>query len=315
MKVALAAGLLTIAIAVPARGQQPAPFRSGVEAVYLDVTVLAPDGGIVTGLTKSDFEILDEGVPHDVAIFSDEPSPISVGVLIDASRSMTGDRLTAAITAAAAVGRSLQPQDLWSVAVFNSYLDSLIGWRPYDERVIANLKEIRVRGNTELFRSVADFARRMGETPHRKRAMLVITDGADDVVQAQRRQRGGRGGDGTPMIVDHTDRAVNTLRSGEVLVYGLGLDWPVVTGGPSELHVPSLRTLAEPTGGAVAVARTLPDAEGAAKRLADELRQQYTLGFYPQKAPDGKYRRVTVRTKHPAYRVRTRAGYLATKPK
>jgi Ca-activated chloride channel family protein len=316
MKPVTIAVLATLVLGASADAQKPtAPFRSGVDAVYLDVTVIAADGTIVTGLTKDDFEILDEGVAHDVAIFSDQPSPISVGVLIDASRSMTGDRMKAAVTAAAAMGRALKPQDLWSVAVFNSYVDSLIGWRPYDDSVIPTLEKIRVRANTELFRSVADFAKRMGETPHRRRAMLVITDGADDVVQAQRRSRAGLGGDGAPMLVDYTDRAVKALQTGEVLVYGLGLDWGSGASDASALHVPSLKTLADPTGGAVAVVRTLADVEGAAGALANELRQQYTLGFYPQKAPDGKYRRIVVKTKNPDYRVRTRAGYLAARPK
>lgn len=299
--------------ALTAAAQQP--FRAGIEAVYLDVTVTGPDGAIVSGLTKDDFEIFDEGVRHEVAVFSAEPAPISVGVLIDASRSMTGDRLTAAITAAAALGRALTPKDLWSVAVFNSYLDTLIEWRPYEESLLGTLKKIQGARNTELFRSTADFARRMRDTPHRKRAMLIITDGADDVVQTQRRQRGGRGGDGAPMIVDHTERAVNALRTGEVLVYALGLEWPSATSSASDLHVPSLRTLAEPTGGAVATVRSLAGAETAAQRLADELRHQYTLGFYPQKSPDGKYRRIKVAAKNPSYRVRTRAGYLATRAK
>ena len=98
--------------------------------VYLDVTVFDRSGRIVTGLPKADFEIYDEGVPHEVAIFSDSRAPISVGVLIDASLSMTADRIKAALAAAAALGRSLQPQDLCSLASFNSSLHRLANWRP-----------------------------------------------------------------------------------------------------------------------------------------------------------------------------------------
>ena len=65
-------------------GRQP-QFKSGVEVVYLDVTVQAPDGSIVRGLTKDDFLIYDEEAQQDVAIFAAEPAPISVGVLIDLS--------------------------------------------------------------------------------------------------------------------------------------------------------------------------------------------------------------------------------------
>lgn len=281
------------------------------------MTVFDQSDTIVTGLTKDDFEIFDEGVKHDVAVFSDKPSPISVGVLIDTSRSMTGDRIAAAIGAADALGRSLQPQDLWSIATFNSSLRLRIDWRPYDTMLIAQLKRISVGGGTALFKSVGDFAKRMNETPHRKRAMLVITDGADDVVQLQRAQRrsGDAGAEGPSSIVDYTVRAVNALRTGEVLVYGLGLAWAAVDGVNSDFHLPSLQKLAEPTGGAVTVTKTMSDVRLAASRLADELRHQYTLGFYPSKAPDGKYRRLSVRAKNEEYRVRTRAGYLARRPK
>jgi len=110
---------------------------------------------------------------------------------------------------------------------------------------------------------------------------------------------------------DYSGDAVNALRSGEVLVYGLGMGWPQEDGTISDLHVPSLEKLAHPTGGGVAVARTLAELPVLAKRLTDTLRQQYTVGFTPLKAPDGKYRLVKVVTKNPAYTVRTRAGYLA----
>jgi Ca-activated chloride channel family protein len=301
--------------------RQPAPFRTGVEIVYLDVTVTAPDGSIVTGLTKDDFQIFDEGVRHDIAVFSDKPEPISLGILVDTSNSMTGDRIKAAIAAADAMGRALQPLDLWSVFAFSTRLSQLVGWRPYDPSVIKELKEISVGGGTELFKSVADMVPKFRDTSFRKRAMLVITDGADNAVQAGRPNRRG----GIPSVgmdagmpgegmIDHTDKALKALQTGEVLVYGLGIGWAQSGGGNSDLHVPSLEKLANPTGGGVAVARRMADLQILARNLTDELRQQYTVGFSPLKAPDGKYRRLKVVAKNPAYTVRTRAGYLAKKP-
>jgi Ca-activated chloride channel family protein len=81
------------------------------------------------------------------------------------------------------------------------------------------------------------------------------------------------------------------------------------------VHVPSLQRLAEPTGGSVIISSTIREVEAAAQRVAEELRQQYTLGFYPQNAGDKTYRRLRVTTRHPDYRVRTRAGYLTANPK
>src|SRR5687767_14088912 len=95
-------------------------FKSGVDVVYLDVTVQAQDGSIVRGLAKDDFLIYDEEAPQDVALFSAEPAPISVGVLLDTSGSMSGERMAAATRAADALGRSLQPGDQWSISTFDS---------------------------------------------------------------------------------------------------------------------------------------------------------------------------------------------------
>src|SRR5436190_16902080 len=175
MKYALVIAAL-LATVTTAAGRQP-QFKSGVEVVYLDVTVQAPDGSIVRGLTKDDFLIYDEDVAQDVAVFSAEPAPISVGILIDTSGSMTGERMGAAIRAADALGRSLQPNDLWSISTFDSIRRTMIGWRPYNAAIANSLRAMPTSGSTELFKSVADMVPYMSDTPHRKRAILLMTDG------------------------------------------------------------------------------------------------------------------------------------------
>ena len=293
-----------------AAGRQP-QFKSGVEVVYLDVTVQAPDGSIVRGLAKDDFLIYDEEVPQDVAVFSDEPAPISVGVLIDTSGSMTGERMGAAIRAADALGRSLQPGDQWSISTFDSTRRTMITWRPYSPGIVNSLRAMPTSGTTELFRAVAEMVPYMKETPHRKRAMLLMTDGIDNSIIAA--SRDGRGDPfEAPGPLEGSARAQAALREGEVLLYALGIN---VAGRDGAVHVPSLQRLAAPTGGSVIIASTIREVEAAAQRVAEELRQQYTLGFYPQDASDKTYHLLTVRTRHPDYRVRTRAGHLRAIPK
>lgn len=289
-----------------ATGGQP-QFKAGVEAVYLDVTVVAPDGSFVRGLTKDDFAIYDEGVLQDTTVFSAEPAPISVGVLIDTSGSMTGERIAAAIRAAGALGRSLRPSDLWSISTFDSMRRTMIGWRPYEERIVNSLRAMPTSGGTELFRAVRDMVPFMRDTPHRKRAMLLMTDGADNSILAASREPF-RIGDPfeAPGVIDASATAQEALRSGEVLLYALGIN---VASRAGSIHVPSLQRLAEPTGGMVIVASSMREVEESAQRLAEELRQQYTLGFAPANSPDGRYRRIRVATRHPDYRVRTREGY------
>lgn len=293
-----------------AAGGQP-QFKSGVEVVYLDVTVQAPDGSIVRGLSKEDFQIYDEDAPREVAIFSAEPAPISVGVLIDTSGSMTGERMAAATRAADALGRSLQPGDQWSISTFDSIRRTMITWRPYNPGIVNSLRAMPANGTTELFKAVTDMVPYMKETPHRKRAMLLMTDGIDNSIIAA--SHDGRGDPfEAPGPLEASAKAQGALREGEVLLYALGIN---VAGRAGDVHIPSLQRLAEPTGGSVIVASTMREVDEAAQRVAEELRQQYTLGFYPQNAGDKTYHRLRVTTRHPDYRVRTRAGYLTANPK
>jgi len=309
MKYVLVGTALLTSLTIAA-GRQP-QFKSGVEVVYLDVTVQAPDGSIVRGLAKDDFLIYDEDVPQDVAIFSAEPAPISVGVLIDTSGSMTGERMAAAIRAADALGHSLRPGDLWSISTFDSTRRTMITWRPYNSGIVNSLRAMPTSGSTELFRAVTDMVPYMKETPHRKRAMLLMTDGIDNSIIAA--SRDGRGDPfEAPGPLENSARTEAALREGEVLLYALGIN---VAGRSGAVHVPSLQRLAEPTGGSVIIASTVREVEAAAQRVAEELRQQYTLGFYPQNAGDRAYHRLRVMTRHPDYRIRTRAGYLAVNPK
>jgi Ca-activated chloride channel family protein len=297
-----------LGVSVVASSGQP-QFKSGVEVVYLDVTVQAPDGSIVRGLTKSDFVVIDEDVQREVAIFSDEPAPISVGVLIDTSGSMTGERMAAAIRAADALGRSLRESDLWSISTFDSRRRTMIGWRAYDPKIINSLRAMPTSGATELFSSVADMVPFMRDTPHRKRAMLVMTDGADNAIIGWSRQRqmyGGGAGLESTVVAEASAKAQQALRDGEVLLYALGI---AVASRSGAVHAPSLQALAEPTGGSVVIASNVREVEEASQRIANELRQQYTLGFYPDQTGTARYRRIKVTTRHPDYRVRTRAGY------
>jgi len=299
-----------LALVTIAAARQP-QFKSGVEIVYLDVTVQAPDGSIVRGLSKDDFVIYDEEVAQDVAIFSAEPAPISVGVLIDTSGSMTGERMASAIRAADALGHSLQSGDRWSISTFDSTRRTMITWRPYNPGIVNSLRAMPTSGSTELFRAVTDMVPYMKEAPHRKKAMLLMTDGIDNSIISASRD-GYRDPFEAPGPREGSARAEAALREGEVLLYALGIN---VAGRSGAVHVASLQRLAEPTGGSVIIASTVREVEAAAQRVAEELRQPYTLGFYPRNAGDTTYHRLRVTTRHPDYRVRTRAGYLTANPK
>jgi hypothetical protein len=90
MKYALLITALLASVAIAAE-HQPI-FKSGVDVVYLDVTVQAPDGSIVRGLEKDDFLLYDQELRRDVAVFSAEPAPSSPGVLTDTHPDIAQER-------------------------------------------------------------------------------------------------------------------------------------------------------------------------------------------------------------------------------
>lgn len=295
---------------------QQQPFRSEVELVSLPVTVEDPSGRVVTGLTRDDFSIFEDGVRHEIAVFSNEPQPIALAVLVDFSRSMQGERRDAALQAVAAVGQALDRRDQWSLFAFADRTTQLRGWGPAAVRDMASLLQMTPSGGTRLFEGVIAVHDALRDAPHRKRAMLVISDGNDVSTQV--------GDDpmfGSMSQLDGSEKkAVNALRTGEALVYAFGMNWPYqgtsTRGGGRSVQIGRrvLQSLTEPTGGRTWVASTTGELKEAARLLTDELRQQYTLGYTPTRSPDGEYRRVRVTTTNDAYRVRSRQGYLARRP-
>ena len=91
----LALAATTVA-GVGAQGDDPLRFKSGVDLVNVTATVTDSDGHFVSGLTKDDFFVYEDGQLQDVTNFSNERVPVSLGILLDTSGSMTSDKMASA---------------------------------------------------------------------------------------------------------------------------------------------------------------------------------------------------------------------------
>ena len=168
-----------VAFVVMASAQSPV-FRTRVETVQVTVTVHDAEGRLITGLTKSDFEIFEDGVTQPVTQFTDERVPVSLGVLLDASDSMRGQPILDARTAVDRfVASLLLSGDEAFVAAFNHLPRVVAPWTRPPARLRGQLDVFKPSGSTAIYDALVASAPLFERRTHTRAALVVISDGAD----------------------------------------------------------------------------------------------------------------------------------------
>jgi len=211
----LAAAVTAAIVAVPlwAHDGQERPagqgfsFRTGVELVSVTVTVTDDRGRFVPDLKISDFVVYEEGQPQTISQFDSERVPVSLGVALDTSGSMIGEKIVAA---QAALNRFLfdllGAQDEVFLYRFDSRPTLVHGWSE-DRRAIAQaLGTVRPNGGTAIYDTVAEAVPLAQSGTRRKKALVVISDGNDTSSRTN--------------LADLQQR----IRQSEVLIYAIGID-------------------------------------------------------------------------------------------
>jgi Ca-activated chloride channel family protein len=290
----LCAGLAAVLAVVPgvAQDQQAPLFRSGTKVVSLYATV-TEGGRLVPGLGREDFEVLDDGKPQEVSVFSNEVLPITVIVMLDTSASMTGSMNTLKAGAEQFFLRLLR-KDKARLGAFNDkiqFVSPLTGDR---DELIASLQNVDFGYPTRLYDALAAGLDELKGNEGR-RVVLVFTDGEDTASRTRF---------GTVL-----DRA----QTEEVMVYAIGLAGETVIGGQRMRSRPdrSLKRLAEQTGGGYFELSETDLMTSTFTRVAQELHSQYMIGFSPA-TRDGKTHKLEVRVKKPGMTARARKSYVAS---
>lgn len=292
-RLALAAAAATVRVR-PAAAQPGQVYRADVELVTTPVTVVGPDGRLITSLDQDAFEVFDDGRPVPIAQFTRERVPVSLAVVLDASDSMFGQRMADARAALTHfVEDLLDPADEAELVVFNHAPRLLLRWTAERTRLAAQMAAVTPSGGTAVFDAVATALPTFESRNHPRAAILLISDGADN----------------------SSDTSVPTLQTlvgpSDVFVYAIAIQSSNARladrGNPYALQDVTSRS-----GGYTEVVASAADIGAATARIADELNHQYMLGFSPARRPDGQYRTIRVRVKGDGYRVRSRRGYLAT---
>jgi Ca-activated chloride channel family protein len=276
------------------RAQQPV-FRTGTDAVPLYVTVTDADRRLVGDLTRDDFDVFDNGVRQEITVFSNEPVPVTVVVMLDTSLSMTLEFDLLKQSAEQFLIRLL-PDDRAVVGAFNDKIQFASEFTNDRDALVASLQDLGFGNPTRLFDAIDASIDRLKDIEGR-RVVIVFTDGEDTY------SKRGSG--------DVLDRA----RLDEVMIYAIGLENEMVVNGRRIRSRPDrgLRKLAQETGGGHFELDRKSELGETFTRVAQELHSQYVLGFAPQTL-DGKVHKLEVRVKRPGLTARSRRSYVATKP-
>jgi len=294
---------MCVQIAATAAAQEPpaprATFRSALDVVTIHASVRDRQGKLVTGLTPDDFEIRDNGQLRRVlSLRSDRESPISLAILVDMSGSMRlSGKAGMARQAYASVLAQLRPgQDEVAVFTFDEALHERRGFTRDINGLAHALDVFEPFGSTSLYDATAATARTLAERTGANKAIVVLTDGAD---------------------------TSSRMSAADVSGIAAAIDVPVyvvATVPPSEQDVAvqrivthasdgaDLRDLAAWTGGQFVYASSLGQTVIAAAALIADLRHQYLLGI--EAADDPQWRRIDVKVRRPAIKVKARAGYF-----
>jgi Ca-activated chloride channel family protein len=281
------------AAAVPEGADQP--FRASIDLVQVWVAVTDANGRLVTGLSRDDFEVADDGVVQTITHFGDERVPVSLGLLVDASDSMRGEGIAQAQAAVGQfLGNLLDPRDEVFVSTFSHTPRVLANWTSPPSRLRSVLAEVRPSGGTAIYDALAAFAPLFARRAHTRTALVVVSDGADTASDAS--------------LLEVRD----AIRRTDASVYAIAIDAPDALDS-TRVSPQALREITAPSGGYTEVVRTPSDLGPATRRIADELNHQYALA-YPAPLPlDGAWRSIRVQMRDSRYTARARRGYYAVR--
>ena len=326
----------------PDKGQEGFKFRSTAELVNVTATVTDASGRFVPNLRREDFVVYEDGALQNVSHFSSDRVPVSLGIALDTSGSMAGEKIAAAQSAIDRfLYQLLDPADEIFMYRFSGAPELLQDWTT-DRRLLSRaIGRITPAGGTAMYDAVAESVPLAQTGRNQKKALVVISDGNDT------NSRTG------------VSELKQLIRESEVLVYAIGIDGdgePTMTSGggfppPRRLPLPipfpfpmpggrrpspwpgssppggrpgttyrdgdrvnvdALRALTDDSGGRTEIVRNPRDLDPATESVADELSKQYYLGYATTGKKDGRWHAIRVELRDRNLLVRARRGYVAS---
>ena len=274
--------------------------------VTLPVSVLDTKGRFISDLRQNDFEIFENGIQQQVGYFASIESPFTVVLLLDISPS-TKYKINEIQDAAISFVDQLRREDKLVVVTFSNKIDVISQQDTSFHRVRSAIRKTKFGDGTSIYEAV-DYAidNLLGSISGRK-AVVVLSDGVDTSSRKSTYTRSINKVDKVGALVYSV--RYNTFEENQVS----GTRQYSIGASPKEYRKGKayLRDLTKTSGGRLYEAETIQSLETAFKNISEELRRQYSLGYYPAvDGEDGERRSIKIRVKKANYVVKTKDNYV-----
>ncbi len=274
--------------------------------VTLPVSVLDTNGRFISDLRQLDFEIFENGIQQQVDYFASVESPFTVVLLLDVSPS-TKYKINEIQDAAISFVDQMRRDDKLIVVTFSKEIKVISQQNTSFHRVRSAIRQTQFGEGTSIYEAM-DYAidNLLGSIAGRK-AIVVLSDGVDTSSRRSNYTKSLKKVEKIDSLV-YTVR-YNTFDENQVAgtaQYSIGASPKEYRRGKSYLE-----DLTKISGGRMYEAETTQSLETAFKNIAEELRRQYSLGYYPAvDGEDGERRTIRIRVRTANYIVKSKENYV-----
>ena len=273
-----------------------------VDLVDLHAVVRDRQGRYISDLTREQFTLREDGVPQTIRRFTTNLKPLAIGIVLDVSRTMEGEKLEAARNSALRFLDTLGEGDRGMVVTFSNRV-RVLQPATTDRKLLADaIRSAEVEGATALYDGIwrtADYLRRLDG----RRVMLLLTDGRDEA------------GNGLEPGSLHTlEEALDHSNRHDVMIFAIGYGKNLSQKDFYHRYTLEgiLRRLAETSGGAVLFPKRIGSLKKSFEAVTRDLRHQYSIAYTStNETRDGAWRTIELTTDVPRHEVVTRNGYFA----
>ena len=282
----------------PGSGSQDSKIRVDVNLVVLHTTVIDDRGRFADGLKQDNFRVFEDKVEQKLSVFKREDIPVSMGLVIDNSGSMR-DKRPRDNHAAITLVEASNPQDEAFVVNFNDdfYLDLDKDFTNSVPELKEALERIDSRGSTALYDAIIGSLDHAKKGSKDKKVLLIVTDGEDNTSH------------------NSLEKTLREIQKTDTVIYTIGL-LSEESKKSAKRAKRALEEIAKASGGLAYFPENVEDVHSICEQVAHDIRNQYTLAYYPTNTRrDGTFRAVQVDVIPPRGRgklvARTRNGYYA----